>query len=222
MVPGAVFHSTRRRSPDWFASIPDANADLENQIKSPALQKAKGRAPKVQLLRPGHPRVEHPDHLWVARLEWMLQVRILWRRLRLQSVLESEGRDLHCQLLTQQFPKPFLRPAHNKGSHLMGLTSRFKALLVVLACMAVFALNALWLWFLDRSDIRSLPWYRSYLTYRALLLEPFMLIPFGIVVIFCLVKLYQTKSPTNERQLYLLAVVCGSALGLVLVALFKL
>jgi hypothetical protein len=104
----------------------------------------------------------------------------------------------------------------------MGLTSRFKALLVVLACMAVFALNALWLWFLDRSDIRSLPWYRSYLTYRALLLEPFMLIPFGIVVIFCLVKLYQTKSPTNERQLYLLAVVCGSALGLVLVALFKL
>ena len=45
--PGAVFHSTRRRNPGWFASIPCSEAGLESQVKSPALQKAKDGAPSI-------------------------------------------------------------------------------------------------------------------------------------------------------------------------------
>jgi len=107
----------------------------------------------------------------------------------------------------------------------MGITFRSKAVLVVVGCLAVFTLNALWLRSLDRSDLHSLPWYQDYLTYRALLLQPFVLLPLGLFVILGLLKLYknQKKTATNERQqLYLLALVCSTVLGLVLVALFKL
>jgi hypothetical protein len=106
----------------------------------------------------------------------------------------------------------------------MDITFRSKAILVVVGCFVVFALNALWLRSLDHVALHSLAWYQSYVTYRMLLLQPVILLPFGLFLIICLVKLYknQYKKPVNERQqLYLLALICGTVLGVILVAVFK-
>ncbi len=46
---------TRRKTPPGFTSILQFDENLENQIKSPALQNAKDGPPQVQVQSPGHP-----------------------------------------------------------------------------------------------------------------------------------------------------------------------
>lgn len=107
------------------------------------------------------------------------------------------------------------------------MTFRVKAMLVVLACIVLFALNASWLLWLSRGDhiqeFRSLPWYQGYITYRELLLSPIILLGFSLFVILALARVYKLRSdPEKERQrLQLLALVCGTVLGLVLTAVFR-
>jgi hypothetical protein len=110
----------------------------------------------------------------------------------------------------------------------MNRSFRLKAIVVLLVCVVVFGLNALvvlWLRSTYQSELYSLPWYESYVTYRTLLLRPFMLFPFGLFVALCLLKIgkNRSKGPAIERQqLYLLALLSSVVLGFVLLALFKL
>src|ERR1700739_2004601 len=98
------------------------------------------------------------------------------------------------------------------------ITFRVKAILVALACFGLFVWDAAWLlWLRSRhpQELRSSPWYASYVTTRTLVLSPVVLLPILLIIILASARIYRLRSnPEKERQrLYLLALVCGTLLG---------
>ena len=108
------------------------------------------------------------------------------------------------------------------------MSFRAKAELLVVACLGIFGLNAgfvYWVQRFHRDEFVSSPGYQSFLAYRALFLKPFMAVPLFVLVLLCGLKMYknQQQQPVNEReQLYLLALLCGTVLGAILLSASKL
>jgi hypothetical protein len=64
----------------WSGPRPSLELSREYQIKDPALQRTKGRAPKIQLQRPGRPPLHHRQHHAPTELTPEMHSPILWIR----------------------------------------------------------------------------------------------------------------------------------------------
>ena len=104
-----------------------------------------------------------------------------------------------------------------------------KVRLVLLVCSGLFLLNALWLTILqrsDRSELHASPFYPVYLELRSLSLRPVSLLFFLIFIGYGLYGVFRRRKKSTAYdefgRLALLALVTGTALGLILMLLFKL
>ncbi len=98
---------------------------------------------------------------------------------------------------------------------------------VLLICFAIFVLNAAWLALLqhsDRSELHASPLYPTYARIRSLLLRPLSLTTVFVFVAYGLFAVFRRrKEPVSEFQrLAFLALVVGTALGVLLLIFFKL